>query len=76
MKNTINDLNNILFEQIERINDDSLTGDELKATLDKAEAITKISATIISSANIQLRAYQEFGRKVSGETARVLGIEE
>lgn len=74
MKNTINDLNNILFEQLERINDDSLSGEELEITLKKAEAINKISSTIIASANTQIKAYEQFGRKVGDNTAHLLGI--
>lgn len=35
MKNTLADLNNYLFEQIERLNDDSLDEDELDAELRK-----------------------------------------
>lgn len=30
MKNTIADLNNYLFEQLERLNDDSLTDEQLE----------------------------------------------
>ena len=30
MKNTIADLNNYLFEQLERLNDDSLTAEQLE----------------------------------------------
>ena len=37
MKNTLSDLNNILFEQLERVNDDSLTKDQLEAQLRKTK---------------------------------------
>lgn len=76
MKNTMADLNNILFEQIERINDDDLTGDELKEALKKAETINGIAATIVTSANVQVRAAAVFGRKaVENSAANILGIE-
>lgn len=75
MKNDLNALNNILFEQIERINDDSLSEDELKTTIDKAEAINKLASTVVSNASLQLKAYQEFG-KAGGNMQKVLGIEE
>ena len=56
MKNKLSDLNNYLFEQIERINDDSLSSQELETQLKKAEAITNISKTIIKNQEIQLKA--------------------
>lgn len=75
MKNTMTDLNNILFEQLERINDDDLHGDELKEALNKAEAINNIASTIINSANTQVRAAAVFGNKViTDTTSNLLGI--
>lgn len=48
MKNKLTDLNNYLFEQIERINEDDLNGEQLDKTIAKAEAITKISIRQLS----------------------------
>lgn len=56
MKNKLSDLNNYLFEQIERINDDTLTGADLEEQLGKSKAIVDISKTILTSANISLQA--------------------
>lgn len=43
MKNTLADLNNYLFEQIERLNDDSIDDNQLEKEIRKADSIVKIS---------------------------------
>ena len=59
MKNSLSDLNNYLFEQIERINDDELSDEQLEKEIKRAETVTKIGQTIISNAQIQLNAWKE-----------------
>lgn len=76
MNNNLAALNNLLFEQIERINDDELTGEELSTAIDKAETINKLASTIVSTGNLQLKAYQEFGLKAAPGMSAMLGIEE
>lgn len=49
MKNTLADLNNILFEQLERLNDDDLTEDQLEMQLKKTDQIVKVSEKIIAN---------------------------
>lgn len=56
MKATMEDLNLILFEQLERINDDSLTGDALKEQIMKSKTIKEIASTLLDSAGLELRA--------------------
>lgn len=56
IKNTLNDLNNYLFEAIERINDDELDDSELQKEIQRSEAITKVAEVIIKNANVQLQA--------------------
>lgn len=58
MKNKLADLNNHLFLELERLNDEDLTGEELAEEIKRAENITKISNAIISNANVVLRAVQ------------------
>lgn len=68
MKNTLGDLNNHLFAQLERLNDEDLKGDELVEEMNRAKAIAAISTQIISNANVVLQA-----KKLQAET---LGREE
>ena len=56
MKNTLGDLNNHLFAELERLGDEGLTGDELKEELTRAESIVRVSNSIISNANLVLQA--------------------
>ena len=56
MKNTLVDLNNYLFEQIEKLNDGDLKGDKLKEEITRSKALTDISRTIIDNANTILSA--------------------
>lgn len=56
MKNTLVDLNNYLFEQIEKLNDIDLKGDNLKEEINRSKALTDISRTIIDNANTILSA--------------------
>lgn len=60
------DLNNYLFEAIERINDDDLDDAALEKEIKRSEAITKIAGVVISNANTQLQALKhmdEYGYK-------------
>lgn len=51
----MNDLNNILFEQIERLNSDDLKGDALKEQLRKSNEINAIARTLVESANVSIK---------------------
>lgn len=59
MKNSLSDLNNYLFEQLERVNDDELDDEEMEKEIKRAETVTKIGQTIISNAEVQLKAWKE-----------------
>lgn len=55
-RNKLTDLNNLLFESLERLNDDSIQGDNLQAEIDRSKAIIGVSSQIIENANLHLRA--------------------
>ena len=58
VKNKLSDLNNYLFEELERLNDDEELKDEtkLKKELERSKAITSVSQQIINNANVVLKA--------------------
>ena len=79
VKNTLNDLNNYLFAEIERLDDESLTEDQLFKETRRAKAISNVSSQIISNANLQLKAIQtslEYGNNDKAIKNSVFGIEE
>lgn len=74
MKNSLSDLNNHLFAQMERLSDESLKGDELQEEINRAKAVTGVSSQIISNARLVLDA-QEYSRGLkSTETPDVLRV--
>ena len=55
-RNTSNDLSNHLFEQLERLNDAMLRGDNLNEEISRTGAITDVSMQLISLGKLQLEA--------------------
>lgn len=51
-KNKMEDLNNLLFEQLERLNDESL---DLEQELKRAKAISDVSDKLIQSADLSFK---------------------
>lgn len=56
MKNSLSDLNNILFEQIERLNDDEVMEQFSDQEIERAKAISSVANQIIQNAALQLQA--------------------
>ncbi len=52
MKNTLADLNNHLFEQLERLNDEALDEEELAKELKRADGMSKIADQIIKNGEL------------------------
>ena len=55
MENNLAALNNYLFEQIERINDDSLSEEKLNREIKRSDAVNNIAKTIIENGNLALK---------------------
>lgn len=56
MRNTLSDLNNYLFECIERLIDDDLTPEELDKEIKRSESVQKVARTIIDNNALVLQA--------------------
>ena len=56
MKNKLSDLNNYLFEALERLTDDSLSDEALQREINRSEAMTSVAETIIHSGELTLKA--------------------
>ena len=56
MKNTLGDLNNHLFMQLERLNDEDVKGEQLTEEIERSKAITNIAKEIIANGTLVLQA--------------------
>lgn len=54
MKNTLSDLNNILFAQLERLADDDLSDEAIALEVQRTQSVVSIADRIVSTAQIQL----------------------
>lgn len=62
MKNTLMDLNNHLFAELERLSDEDLAGEALDVEIKRASAVSKMGETIVDNARVVLAA-QKFKKE-------------
>lgn len=75
-KNKLIDLNNHLFEQLERLNDENLKGEELEEEIQRSKSVTDVAQTIINNGELMLKAqkhYDEYGIQYKKENTMLLG---
>lgn len=64
-KTTLTDLNEYLFEALDRITNEDLEGEALEAEIKRADAVTDIARTIIDNGTLTLKVMEhmeEYGR--------------
>lgn len=66
-KNTLLDLNNHLFAQIERLGDEDMSQEELKREMERAKAINGVAKNIIDNAKTTLEGARFTYQKLPGD---------
>ena len=56
MKNRLTDLNDILFAQLERLTDESLSADEIGREVERTQSVVSVADRIVDNARLQLDA--------------------
>ena len=67
MKNTLGDLNNHLFAQLERLSDEELKGEALNEEINRARAIMGIATKIIDTGTLVLEAQRFVDDKMNAD---------
>lgn len=74
MKNTLSDLNNYLFESLERLMDDDLSGEDLDREIQRSRAVTDVAQALIHSGELSIKAAKyksEYGK--SADVPKLIG---
>lgn len=68
MQNTLGDLNNHLFAQLERLGDEDLKGDKLIEEISRSKAISDVATRIIANGSLVLSAKKLSDDRVDAKT--------
>jgi len=74
-KNKMADLNDHLFLQLERLNDEALKGDKLKEEIVRAKALTGVANQIVNNARVCVDGMKAFNEGLIKNAPRMLGFE-
>lgn len=76
VRNTLGDLSNLMFEQLERLN--AAEPEELEGEIGRARAMSEVGKTIIDNSNMMLRAMQfkDTAMAANARLPRMLGAGE
>ncbi len=69
MKNKLGDLNNHLFAQLERLNDEDLKGEDLAEEIQRTRAITYVASQIIANGNLVLQAKKHMDECLNADSS-------
>lgn len=73
MKNKMEDLNNHLFAQLERLGDEDLTDEKLEKEIHRSKAISSIARNLADNAKLQLEAQKLFADGHTDSIPKLLG---
>ena len=76
MANNLTNLNDILFDQIRRLENDDLSDEALEKEIKKSEQLTKLSVVVLNNAKLALDAQKQFDEYGIGRSVDIplLGI--
>jgi len=74
-KNKMADLNDHLFMQMERLNDDDLKGEKLKEEIARAKSVSGVANQIINNARVCIDGMKAFNEGLIKTAPRMLGLE-
>lgn len=67
MRNTLGDLNNHLFAQLERLSDEDLKGEALNEEINRARAVMGVATKIIDTGSLVLEAQRFIDDKMNAD---------
>jgi len=67
VQNTLGDLNNHLFAQLERLSDEDLVGEKLIEEMNRAKTITAVASQIINNGSLVLDAQKTRDNIISAD---------
>ena len=78
MRNTLGGLNNHLFEQLERLNDEELTEGELQKEIHRSKSIEGVAKQIIENGRLVLDSHKFADDRIDADTKvpRILDVGE
>jgi len=68
MKNTLVDLNNHLFAQLERLGDEDLKGEKLRDEINRSKAVMGAASNIINTGSLVLEGQKFMDDKMNANT--------
>ncbi|WP_088187576.1 hypothetical protein [Desulfosporosinus sp. FKA] len=71
MKNSLGDLNNHLFAQLERLGDEDIKGDKLSEEIERSKAITQVATQIINNGKLVLDAIKAKDEYLGGDNKKM-----
>lgn len=76
MTNNLTNLNDILFDQIRRLENDDLSDEALEKEIKKSEQLTKLSVVVLNNAKLALDAQKQFDEYGTGRSVDIplLGV--
>ena len=71
VRNTLGDLNNHIFMQLERLNDEDIKGEKLSEEIERSKAVANIAKEIILNARVVLEA-KKYSTEYMQESPKML----